>query len=194
MKTLANKTNAILIILVALVIGLACSGGGSDQVEEANKVGDAANAKLEEAKDLYVKTETRNTTLFNANVQTVRQLQYYKANKGDEAKAIVKDFEKASEMLKDVSKQYDDISRMNVNEKYKDYAKLKSEAFAKRAEAVNIRKGNAQAFMEIDDYKTMMSKFDENNTKSDRLFKDADDINEKAHKIQAENPDVFTQA
>ena len=104
------------------------------------------------------------------NVQNDRQLQSYKFLKSDEAKSIVADYERTSEMLKDISKQYDDISRMNLNEKYKDYAKLKSDEFVKRAEAVNIRKGNAQAFAEIDDAKTMLAKFAENNTKSDKFF------------------------
>ena len=186
-----NKLNAILIILVAVAISLACSG--ANQTEEANRVVDRANKKLDEAKDLYGKTEKRNRELFSVNVQTVQQLQNYKSNKSGEAKLIVADYEKVSEMLKDISKQYDDVSRMNLGEKYTDYAKLKSDEFAKRAEAVEIRKGNAQAFAEIDDPRTMTAKFDENNSKSDRLFKDAEDISSKAKKIEEENKDIFKQ-
>ena len=145
-------------------------------------------------KDLYEKTEKRNKELFSVNVQNDRQLQAYKFLKSDEAKSIVAEYERASEMLKDISKQYDDISRMNLNEKYKDYAKLKSDEFVKRAEAVNIRKGNAQAFAEIDDAKTMLAKFDENNTKSDKLFKDAEDIATKAKKIEDENKEIFRES
>jgi uncharacterized membrane-anchored protein YhcB (DUF1043 family) len=184
-----NKINAILIILGAILLGLACSS--ANQQEEANKIIDAANKKLDEAKALYTKTDARNTDLFSAKVQTVGQLQAYKASKNGEAKSIADDFEKTGQMLKDVAKQYDDVSRMNVNDKYKEYAKLKSDEFYKRAEAVDVRKGNAQAFMEIDDYKTMVSKFDENNKKSDQLFKDADDIETKAKKIEDDNKDIF---
>lgn len=192
MKT-PNKLNAMFVVIVAIIIGLACSSGGN-QTEEANKIVDAANSKLEETKDLYAKTEDRNKALFSANVQTVQQLQLYKANKSSEAKSIVADYEKVVEMLKDISRKYDDVSRLNLDEKYKDYAKLKSDEFVKRAEAVNIRKGNALAFMEIDDSKTMLSKFDENNAKSDRLFKDAEEIGTKAKKIEEENKDIFKQA
>lgn len=193
MKKPNNKINAIFIVIVAVIVGLACSSSGS-QVEEANKIVDQANKKLEEAKDLYGKTETRNTNLFSANIQTVQQLQYYKANMSGEAKSIVGDYEKVSELLKDVSKQYDAVSRLNVTDKYKDYARLKSDEFAKRAEAVSIRKGNAQAFMEIDDPKTMTTKFDENNSKSDRLFKDAEDMGEHAKKMEEDNKDLFRQS
>ncbi|CAN5216782.1 hypothetical protein BH10ACI1_BH10ACI1_34320 [soil metagenome] len=186
-----NKLNAIFIILVAIALGLACSS--SNQIEEANKTVDQANKKLDEAKELYTKTESRNKELFSVNIQNDRQLQAYKFLKNNEAKSIVADYERTAEMLKDISKQYDDVSRMNLNEKYKEYAKLKSEEFVKRAEAVNIRKGNAQAFAEIDDPKTMTAKFEENNTKSDKLFKDAEDIAAKAKKIEDENKDVFKQ-
>ncbi len=194
MKT-RNKLNAIFIAVIALALGLACSGGsGGSQQTEANKLVDQTNAKLEEAKTLMAKTEARNTALFSANIQTVQQLQIYKMRMSDEAKEVVGDYEKVSEMLKDVSRQYDNISRMDLDAKYKDYAKLKSDEFAKRADAVNIRKGNAQAFMEIDDPKTMTAKFDENNSKSDRLFKDAEDMGVKAKKIEEENKDLFRQS
>ncbi len=186
-----NKLNAILLILVAVAISLACSG--TNQTDEANRLVDVANKKLDEAKELYGKTEKRNSELFSPNIQTVQQLQNYKSNKSGEAKSIVADYEKVSEMLKDISKQYDDVSRMKLDEKYKDYAKLKSDEFAKRAEAVGIRKGNAQAFAEIDDPRTMTAKFDENNSRSDRLFKDAEDISAKAKKIEEENKDIFKQ-
>ena len=187
-----NKLNAVFMLIVIVALGLAC--GGAEQTEEANRTVELANKKLDEARELYDKTETRNTNLFSANVQTVQQLQYYKAGKSNEAKSIVADYEKIVEMLKDVSRQYDDISRMNLNEKYKDYAKLKSDEYAKRAEAVSLRKGNAQAFMEIDDPRTMMTKFDENNSKSERLFKDAEEMGAKAKKMEEENKDIFKQA
>jgi hypothetical protein len=48
--------------------------------------------------------------------------------------------------------------------------------------------------MEIDDPRTMMTKFDENNSKSDRLFKDAEDMGAKAKKMEEENKDLFKQA
>jgi len=186
---ITNKLNASIIIIAALFIIIGCSS--ADQQGEANKVVDTANKKLDDAKDLYSKTETRNTALFNVNIQTIPQFIYYKTKVAGEAKSIVADYEKVSEMLKDVSKQYDDISRMNVNEKYKEYAKIKSNEFATRAEAVAVRKGNAQGLAEIDDYRILMQKFKENNDKSDKLFKDAEDTAAKAKKIEEENKEIF---
>lgn len=187
-----NKFNTLLVLSIAITLVIGCSGG--NQQAEANKIVDTANKKLDETKDLYSKTEARNSTLFSANIQTIQQLFYYKAKMGSEAKSIVTDYEKVADNLKDIAKQYDEISRLNVDDKYKEYAKLKSDEFAKRAEAVGVRKGNAQAFAEIDDPKILTAKFAENNTKSDKLFKDAEDTAGKAKKIEEDNKEIFKQA
>lgn len=191
MKRQISKLTALFIIFTAILMNVAC---GRSQIEEANKAVDEANKKLEDAKALLVKTETRNTDLFSANIQTAQQFQSYKSNKTGEAREIVGDYEKISEMLKDIAKKYDTVSRMNVSEKYKDYAKLKADEFDKRSEAISVHKGNAQAFLEIDDPRTMTAKFDENNSKSERLFKDAEEMGTKAKKMEEENKDLFRQA
>ena len=193
MKT-KNKLNTLAILFAAMILAIGCSSGGGSQQAEANKIVDQANKKLDDVKADYSKLEARNTTLFSVNVQTVPQLRYYKAKMEGEAKSIVNEYERVATTLKDIAKQYDEISRLNVEEKYKEYAKLKSDEFAKRAEAVGVRKGNAQAFAEIDDPRILLEKFDENNTKSDRLFKDAEDIAGKAKKIEEENKEIFRQA
>ena len=189
---LNNKLNTLIVLFAAFMLVVGCSGG--TQQAEANKIVDQANKKLDETKEQYAKVEARNTALFGVNVQTVAQLRFYKNKMESEAKSIVAEYERVAESLKDIAKQYDEISRLNVDEKYKEYAKLKSDEYAKRADAVGIRKGNAQAFAEIDDPRTLLAKFDENNTKSDRLFKDAEDISTKAKKIEEDNKEVFKQA
>lgn len=188
---LNNRLNTIVILFATLAIALGCSGG--TQQAEANKIVDEANKKLEVAKELYAKTEGRNSTLFSANIKTINQLQYYKLKTAGEAKLIVSDYETVSESLKDIAKQYDEISRLNVGDKYKEYAKIKSEEYIKRAEAVGVRKGNAQALAEIDDPRILMSKFEENNSKSDKLFKDAEEIASKAKKIEEDNKEIFKE-
>ena len=191
MKNKTNKLNVIFVVIIAVAMGLACGG---NQIEEANAKGERANKKLDEVKELLVKTEARNAALFKANVQTMQQLQAYKSNKTGEAKAIVGDYEKAVEMIKEISKDYSEISQMNLSDQYKEYAKLKSEEYAKRAEAIAVRKGNAQAFIEIDDPQTMLAKLDEITGKSDRLLKDAEDMGERARKMAEKYENLFNEA
>ena len=188
-----NKLNTIFIILAAAAFLLACSGGG-DQLAEANKRVDEANKKIEEVNALITKTEAQNQILFGANIQTVAQLNFYKDRMRSTAKDIVNDYEKAGATLKEVAKIFDDASRLNVSDKYKEYVKLKSDEFAKRAEAADVRKGNAQAFIEIDSPRTMTQKFNDNNDKFAKKVKEADDIAEKAKKVESENKDIFKTA
>ena len=96
-----NTLNTLIMLTTALILVIGCSGG--TQQAEANKIVDAANKKLDETKELYSKTEARNSTLFSANIQTVQQLFSYKAKMGGEAKSIVADYEKVAENLKDVA-------------------------------------------------------------------------------------------
>lgn len=191
--TTTNKLNILIVLIITVFIALACSSGSSSQQAEANKIVAEANKKLEEARSLMVKTDARNKALFGADIQTNSQLQSYQEKMGSEAKEIISDYEKVAEALKDISKKYDDVSRMNVSEKYKEYTKIKSEEFALRSDAVATAKGNAQAFADIDDPKTMLAKFKENNEKSAKLFKDADELGAKAKKIEDENKDIFKE-
>ena len=186
-----NKLNLLITLALIIGIGLACSGG--NQQAEANKLVDEANKKLEEAKDLLAKTDARATKLFSEPLKTVQQLNDYKAKTKGEAKSIADDYEKVAGILKEVSKKFDDASRLNTTDKYKEYAKVKSDEFAKRAEAMNIHKGNAQAFAEITEPKEMFSKFTENNTKSAALMKEADELGAKAKKMEEDNKDLFKQ-
>lgn len=186
----AHKFNLLLAMIIGLTLVLACGG---DQQAEANKMVAEANKKLNDAKEVMVKTEKRNEELFSANIQTVAQLQSYKNKMSGEAKDIIANYEKIGSTLKELAKTYDDISRMNVTDKYKEYTKVKSDEYNKRAEAINVKKGDAQAFIEIDDPKTMVGKFADNKEKSEKLFGEADELGTKATKMEKDHPELFTE-
>lgn len=184
-----KTADKILIIFVISALFYGCKNG--DQLAEASKLVSEIHKKIVETEELLTTTEKRNKSLFGANIHTTEELADYKKNKSVEAQSLIEDYEKIYELLKEISKLFDDISRMNLNPKYKEYAKLKSDEYSKRAEAVNIRKGNAQAFLEIDDQQKMTSRFDENTTKSNKIFNEADKIGRNAQILETENRDVF---
>lgn len=186
-----NKFSLLMVLALTIGIGLACGGG--NQQAEANKIVEEANKKLEEAKELMTKTDARGAKLFSTPIKTVEQLNEYKEKMKGEAKSISEDYEKVSNMLKEISKKFDEASRLNVTEKYKEYAKIKSDEFAKRAEAIGIHKGNTQAFVEITEPKQMFAKFEENNKKSAGFMKEAEELGAKAKKMEEENKDLFKQ-
>lgn len=186
-----NKLNLLIMLSLIIGIGLACSGSIGNQQADANKLVDEANKQLEEARTLMTKTDERSQELFGAKLNTVGELKAYKEKMKNEAKEITENYEKVAETLKEISKKYDEASRLNVSEKYKEYTKIKSEEFIKRAEAIKIHKGNAQAFVEISEPKQMFEKFEENNKKSAAMFKEAEEMSEKAKKIETENKEIF---
>lgn len=190
MKT-AHKINILAAVLITLALVLACS---SDQQAEANKIVVEANAELVQVRDMLKQAESRNNQLFDANITSPADLKAYRTKMAGEAKEIVESYEKISAKLKEISGKFDGISKMNVSEMYKEYAKTKADEFAKRAEAVGIAKGNAQAFIDAADTKSMTDKFEENNTMTAKLFAEAGELGEKATRIETDNPKLFTDA
>lgn len=187
-----KKKFSAMVIFIALLIGITtCSD--VNQLTDANKLINEANTKIIVANDLLTKTNNRKNKLFSANIQNPEELLEYKKIQNSEAKSIFNDYEKICESLKEISKLFDDVSRMNLNPKYKDYAKLKSDEFNKRAEAIVIQKGNALAFIEIDDPQKMTARFDDNNTKSDKILTEAEELEKKARNLEIENKDVFAE-
>lgn len=179
--------------MTAFLIGAALNCGGNNQQSEANRLVGEANKLLGEINNLIDKTETRNQRLFDADVQTVEELAAYKIKMKSEAQGIIENYAKASERLAEIAGKFDQAAQLNVREVYKEYAATKSEEFAKRAEAFNVRKGNAQAFIEIDSPKQMTDKFDENNSRFEKLIKEAAELGETAKRIENENRDFFAE-
>lgn len=171
-------------------IGLAC---GANQQAEANKLVAEANKLIGKTDILINQTETRNQKLFDADVQTAEELAAYKIKMKDEAQGIIENYTQISDSLKEIANNFDKAAQMNVTEIYQEYAATKSECFAKRAEAFGIRKGNAQVFIEIDSPKIMTDKFDENNSRFEKLIKEAAEFGEAATRIEIENRDFFAE-
>lgn len=183
-----NSINIALSILLLAVAALACGGY---QTAEADKLVDDANKSVDAAKEMVIKTEARNTKLFSVDIKTVAQLQYYKAQMKDEAQDIAADFAKAAELATEAGKKFSAAAKLNLPDKYKEYLDLKAQEFARRAEALNVRKGNAQAFVDYTDIAVMNKRFNENNSKSEKLYGDADELAKKAEKLHDDNKEIF---
>ncbi|HVE57232.1 MAG TPA: hypothetical protein VNB22_10420 [Pyrinomonadaceae bacterium] len=180
-------------ILIAILVGTALTCGGNNQQSEANRLVGEANRLLGETNKLIERTEARNQRLFDADVQTIEELAAYKIKMKSEAQEIVENYAKASEMLAEIAGKFEKATKLNVREIFKEYAATKSEEFAKRAEAFNVRKGNAQVFIEFDSPQKMTDKFDENNSRFEKLIKEADELGGTAKRIENENRDFFAE-
>lgn len=163
---------------------------GANQIDEANNLVAEANQKLVESDQLVKKTEKKNKELFAVFIKTNEDLQEYKQEMSAKAKGIVKDYERASDLAENAADKFAEAGKLNVPENYKTYLETKAEELAKRSEAVEARKENAQAFLDYDDA-TMIKKFEENNEKSEKLMTEAKELGKKADKIKEENGNIY---
>ena len=180
-------------ILTAFFIGVGLACNSADQQSEANKLVSEANNLTDKADVLIRKTEARNQKLFDADIQTVEELEAYKIKMKSEAESIIDCYTEASEILKKIAKKFDEAAQMNVREIYKDYAKIKSDEFTRRAAALDIRKGNAQIFIEADLPGRMTDKFDENNSRFEQLMREAEELSSAARNLENENRKFFAK-
>lgn len=173
-----NKLKATIIVTV-----FAFLQGCSDS-DRADKIVDSAKKKNDEAVSLYSRTEKRSKETLSPKGNTIAELQTYKATVIGEARSIADDYQKVSDMLKDVAKEYEDVWRMNLNSEHKEFAKTKSDEYNKRSEAVAAVRDGVQAFIETDDYNKLHVKLVEYEEKQHQLFKEAEDLASKANMIR----------
>jgi len=179
-------------ILTALLVGAGIACGGNQQ-SEANKLVGETNKLIEKTDSLIKKTEARNQKLFDADVRTPEGLAAYKIKMKPEAEEIIENYAKASEMLRQIVKNFEKTNALDVPEIYRNYLKTKAGEFEKRAAAYDVRKGNAQAFIEHDSAEPMTRIFDENNSRFEQMLREAEELNAAAKDIENENRDFFAE-
>jgi hypothetical protein len=186
------RPNPFKFFITALLIGagIACGGDGP---REANRLAGETHKLLEKTDALIKKTEARNRKLFDADVQTAEELAAYQIKMKQEAADIVENYMRASELLTQIAGNFERAAELDVAEIYKSYARTKAAEFARRAEACEIRRRNAQIFIESGSPDGMTDKFDENNSRFEKLLREAEELSAAARNIENENRDFFAE-
>jgi hypothetical protein len=172
-----------LAVMVAFV--LACNSG--DETEKANKLVADGNAAIQDGNKMATEAGSKNDKIFDE--LTAANFEADKAKLAPQAKEVVDGLSKSAEKYRDASKKFDEASKLKINDKFKEYLALKSQEFSKRAEQMDIGKGNAQALLDSNDADSLSAKVKENKPKYDKLDQESKDLESKASKIQAENKD-----
>ena len=169
-----------LLLLVAAV--LACSTG--NETEKANKLVEEGNAAVQDAKKSVEEAEVLRQKMLGTDVAQL-----------DEARATAKEaiaaYDKAKEKCKAASKKFEEASNLKVNDKFKEYLRLKVKEFDKRAELLETAKGTPQALIDSENHAAFVAMANANNERVTRLTKEADDLAAQADKLQKDNPDIF---
>ncbi|MEO6390512.1 MAG: hypothetical protein ABIP75_01590, partial [Pyrinomonadaceae bacterium] len=93
--------------------------------------------------------------------------------------------------LKEASSKFDEASKVDTKDKFKEYLTAKASEMGKRSEYMTAMKENCQAFIDGKDIGDLNTRITANKSKVEALDKEATTFGDKAKKIQDENKDIF---
>jgi len=160
-----------------LVAGFLLVGCDTIDTGKANKKVEEANKALEDGNDLITKAEK---TLY-ASLEN---------NAFEDLKKCTKSAEEAAEKYEEASKLAKEASELKVHKVFGEYLELKSKAFAKRGEIADTLKKLCKSVADkaLPDAVVAVKKKQET---IKELLEEADELDEKAKKLQKDNPDQF---
>jgi archaellum component FlaC len=175
--------------LVALLVNPGCkyfSRTSDDQLKEANKVADEADALAAKVDDAYN--------------QATKKEDEIKAEKKDKAriqkvnKEVAALYDQAAQDAGQAADKYEEASKLKVDTKYQEYLKLRSQQMRKRGAQLAALKERSDAMNDPKlkpGSKAYKDKLADAKSRSERLKKETDDLKEQADKMQKENGDKF---
>lgn len=172
------------LVLLVLAI-LACKNTStSNETDKANKLVDEGNAAVQDAKKAVSDAEAKKDQMMKTDIRRLAEARVRAAE-------AIAAYDKAAEKCKAAAAKYDEASRLQISDKFKQYLMLKVKEYNKRAEMVEAAKGTPQALIESTNRSSFIIRANSNNSKVDQLYKEAEDIGAQAEKLQKDNPDLF---
>jgi hypothetical protein len=180
-----RKTNSLiaLFLLIAAVLACKSSGAGKD-TEKANKLVSEGNAAVQEAKKYLTDAEEKKDRMMKTPLSRLAEARVIAAG-------AIADYDRANEKAKAAAAKYDEASRLEINEKFKEYLVLKTKEYNKRAELVATAKDTPQALIESTNKSSFANRVASNNAKVDALAKEAQALADQADKLVKDNPNIF---
>lgn len=179
------KRNSIFALALMLAFILACNA--SDETDAANKLVNEGNAAIEEGNKLAMEASGKNDKVFDE--MTADNFEADKERLKGSAKEAVDGMTKSAEKYREAAKKFDDAGKLKIDDKFKEYLTTKSQEFSKRAEQMDVAKGNPQAFLDSADVQGLMAKVTENKGKLEKLEKESKELEAKSDKIRSDNKD-----
>ena len=177
------SSHVAFVLLIAAIWACGNSTAPSE-TDQANKLVDEGNAAVQDAKKFVSDAESKKDQMMKTDVRRLAEARVRAAE-------AIAAYDKAAEKCKEASQKYDQASRLQISEKFKQYLMLKVKEYNKRAEMVEAAKGTPQALIESTNRSSFIIRANSNNSKVDQLFKEAEDIGAQAEKLQKDNPDIF---
>lgn len=184
-----RNLTGILAVLMLIFMGLACSG---DETEKANGLVDEANKFITEANKNVEQAGTKGGE-FDKKVAAMKEEDDKKDVSDFSKKELVPIYDSMKDNFQKASEKFEAASKLKLNDKFKEYLETKAAEMKKRADYANELKTIPKALDDAKnkkDYEDAVAKALENIKK---IQKDAQDLADKATKIQKDNPNVMKQ-
>ena len=186
-----KNITAILAVLMMIFVGLACSG---EETEKANGLVDEANKFIVEGNKNVTDAETKGTKFD----KMVSEAEGTKAEQDEITefgnKELIPLYDKMKDNFQKAGEKFEAASKLKLNDKYKEYLETKAAEFKKRAEYSESLKAIPKTLANSktkEDYAASVKKDVEN---SQKILKEAQELADKASKIQKDNPTVIQQS
>ena len=181
-------------ILLALALAAGCKFNFGDDTSDANKLINEANQAIVEAdkmsQDAYAKFRSY------MNEQTMRNFPDNRDEIRPTARESADLFAKSAATYRDqVVNKFEGASKMDLNEKFKEYITLKVAAFKKLAESKEIAGELAQVPLDasLTTRDELFAKVQQVDARLNAVVKEMQEINDRANKIQQDNPGLISK-
>src|SRR4051812_29014965 len=181
------SSHVAFVLLIAVLWACGSTSTYTGDTDKANKLVDEGNAAVQDAKKAVSDAEAKKDEMMHTDIRRLAEARVRAAE-------AIAAYDKAAEKCKAAAAKYDEASRLQVNDKFKQYLILKAKEFNKRADMVEAAKGTPQALIESTNRSSFIIRANSNNSKVDGLRKEAEDIAAQADKVQKDNPDMFKKS
>jgi len=189
MKYITKSIGGVLAIMMLLIFGLKACGPG-EQTDEANKLNDEAGVILEKENDLADKSNQLLDELLGDNLTKAEDIKAYKEknkSKFDEVISLTGQIEKLKAESMD---KYEQILKLKLPEKYKEYLGIKIQEFKKRDDANKLVVPLIKEFLQTNDIDKINKLIEDFNRQTADTAKEANELSEKAGQFAKDNPKV----
>jgi hypothetical protein len=185
-----KNLTGILAVFMILAVGLACSGG--DETAKANELVAEANKFLTEANNSAEKVKTKGAE-FDQKVNAIKNDTGLKEAR-DFGKELFPLYDSMKENFQKAGEKFEAASKLPVNAKFKEYLETKAQEMKKRSEYSGELRAVPQALIDSEGEKAYREAVGKISEKVKKMIGEAQQLGDKADKIQKDNPDVMKQS
>ncbi|HNU06254.1 MAG TPA: hypothetical protein PKO33_00730 [Pyrinomonadaceae bacterium] len=178
---IVKKLNFVLLAITAIsLFATACVD--NKKIEEANKLVDSANKKVNDAKSMAAKADEA----FTKVNEELDDYEESKTNNEAALKASMSDYDKAIELYKGASADFNSAAKLSDDASFKSYYEMSAKQIDNVSAVATQSKALTQAFVESKTIEEYSKKLDEIKAKVVSLKKEGDELTGKVNKLEEE--------